>query len=395
MNVNDFDVPPTIDVPADARDRIEARVLPHLADEQPSSRSRLWLAAAAVAALLAGGAVVLAAQPESRPEPDPERTLDIAKAATELDRCWAAAQQSGDSARFPDRAEWQPVLSVTGHKSTVTAVKTNGRPIFCETTKTRVTLSDPGAEPAYAPDTRTGAALVTDVGTIAGVADPSWPQVFVQVTAANKDGYAGPAQQKDGLFVFMSVMSPLGGSITVSRGQDDSRIPIPQPQPAVSVADPRYPPGDRASERGILLGQCLAKDPSVIDAASWSPGAMVAASGERLIMATNPAGTSACFQQAERTQFMAYLAPVTLPAKPTLLPVTPSVGGRPVVTGLLPAGTARLQLTFAGGGTVDADVLGGTFAALLPPEAGAPATISCKAFGREGQLLYTGPLGAS
>jgi hypothetical protein len=394
MNGNNFNVPPVADVPAEARDRIEARVLPYLTDEQHGSRSKLWLASAAVVTLLAGGAVVLATQPESRPEPGPGPILDIAKATSELDRCWEAARQSGDADRFPDRAEWQPVLSVTGHKSTVTAVKAKGRPVFCETTKTRVTLSDPRAEPAFVPGTKTGAVLVTEVGTIAGVVDPSWSQTFVDATAKNKDGYNGPAQQKDGLFVFMSVVSPLNGSITVRPGADDPPMSLPQPHPPINVVDSLYPPGDRTSERGKLLGECMAGDAGAIDAQSWSPGAMVEANGERMIMATNPAGTSACLQQSERTQFMSYLAPAGPSAKPTPLPIAPSVGGRPLIAGLLPVGTTRLQLTFAGGTTTDAEVLGRTFAALLPPGAGAPGTITCKAFGHEGQMLYTGPLGS-
>jgi hypothetical protein len=387
MNQNDFDVPPMIEVPPDVRDRIEARVLPHLTDERDGPRTKVWLAAAAAVVVLAGLVVALTAR-SHRDEVEPAPAPSSSGA---LDRCWAAVQLLSGVARFPDRAQWRPVLSVDGPKSTILAFETADRPLFCEVTAAKVTLSDPRADPAYAQGTKTGVTFITDNGAVAGVADPSWPSVVVDVKAQNKDGYSGPAQVKDGVFVFISVVSTVEGEFAVRPGQGAAAISVPRPAPPLTAPNSGFPRADRTSPEGKLLDECISKAGGGIDADTWNAAVVVEAGKERLIMVTNPGGTGACYQQNQRAQLMSYLTTTLPAAKPEPLPIAPTLGDRVLVAGVVPAGVTRLQLiTNENNSPVEAKLGSNTFAALLPPNRD---VVSCKMFGAQGQVIYEGPIG--
>jgi hypothetical protein len=396
--VNDFKVPPMADVPPEVRARIESRVLPKLDADR---RSRVWLpATAAGIALLVSGivAVVHPGGGPKHPDTNPsviELAVDSNQVSTELDRCWQAARQHAKEVTYPDRTEWRPVMSLDARLSTITAIQTGSGPLFCETTNGSVTLSPPGAAPAYAKGTKTGALLATVNGTIAGVVDPSWPKLQVMVTGKDRDGLGGPATQKDGLFIFPSFLSAVDETVKVGPG-DNPQFVLPKPARPFGTVEPSYPAGDRSTPRGQQLGECISESGTAVpDADSWNPGAMVQSNGELLIMAANNGGVSACFRQSQRTQFMAYISRTTSVTEPKLLPVAPTLGGRDLVSGLLPPGVATMRLTFANQATMDADVRDNTFAALLPAGAGAPKTITCQLLGASDQILYTGPLAAS
>jgi hypothetical protein len=387
MNRNYFDVPPLIDVPADVRDRIQARVLPRLSEQERRPRTTAWIAAAAAAGVfVAGGLVMVVSQPEvDAPKP----VLDTDVSAQPLDRCWRSAQQQEPVAKYPDRSTWQSVLTVEGPKSTVTALRANGKPLFCETTLSGVTLSAPDADPAYADGTRTGGVLVTDTGTVAGVADPSWRRLYVMGNAANGDGYGGEARVADGLFVYQAPMN----AVQVKVSPDDATwLTLPKPSPPFGTVEPGFTPGDRASAAGKQLGQCLdaAKAGGETgEIASWNPGAIVEHGGQRLVMMVNAAGVGACYQQSQRTQLMPYLGKTVSGKKPDLLPVAPTVGGLSLTAGQAPPEATSLRMTFTDNSTKDISVTAGTFAVLSSPNAGPP--VSCVLFDRNNREIYAGP----
>jgi hypothetical protein len=383
MNRDDFEVPAMMDVPPDAYQRIEARVL---ADQARDSRSKLWLAAAAAIVLVAGGVAMVTTQSS---EPAPPAGQMLPGSPDPLDRCWEALQRTSRDDVVPDRALWQPVATASEPMSTVTAIKAGDKRFFCETTKSHVTVSDPDATPGYVSGAKTGSLLLTD-NAVAGFVDPSWPEVVVEVTAKNKAGYSGNAKVKDGMFVFVSVLTA-DGTVTVGPGGHGQMVALPEPPPPLAWSDLGLPRGDRTSERGKLLGQCITEAGESVDSKSWGPGAMVEAGGERLIMATNPLGAGACFQQRDNAQFMPDMT--TLPKNaPTVLGIAPTVGGKRLVAGVVPAAAVRTQLTLGDNTVVDADTANSTFAALVPADTD---VTSCKVFGPDNQVIYTGPLASS
>ncbi|WP_216216862.1 hypothetical protein [Amycolatopsis aidingensis] len=424
MPKEEFEMRPASDVPPQVAARVEAKVFAAL-DTEPQRRSRRWMgAAAAAAAAVVGlgvvGAAVLANDPLGSSQaadrgsvsgdPGPARAvsppqLDPAKAQAELDRCRRAV---GDDSRFPARDQWHPLFQVDGPAATVTAARVDGQPVFCETSKATVTVSVPGAAPAYVAGSRTGSLLMTPNGTIAGVLDPTWRAPQVKVTGPEKDSISGPVQSQDDLFVFLSVIpTRQDTTVTVVNGANPERaLPRPTSDP-VTVSTTGMPEADRSSPRSRLLGQCIDDAQSgVVDAPSWGPGAMVEAGEERLIMARNQFGVSACFQQEHRTTFLPYTGRLPSPGEsgqPKLLSVAPAVDDRPLLAGTVPAPAARIELTLADDTVVTGDVANSTFAVLLPASSATPVAtsgptvkdmdkISCHLLGVDGQTLYDGPL---
>jgi hypothetical protein len=420
MAEDNFRTPPVRDVPTAVSQRIEARVFAGISAQTRWGGTRWLGVAAAVVAIGALGLSVGHFLPKNNLETGQgvgldsgqgqsgqaasSPSLDVHTATTDLDRCQNAVR--GD-ARFPSRDQWQPLFQVTGPAITVTAARVAGKPLFCETTAAAVTVSIPDAVPAYVPGSRTGSVLITRDGIIAGVLDPGWRAPRVAVTTPQKDSYSGPAQSRDGLFVFVSPQSTANATMTIQGGSASRPLPLPGPAtPPVTVADAGMSAGDRSSTRGKLLGQCIENAQSdVVDAGTWNPGAMVVVGGQRVIMAVNQLGISACVSETSRTQFLAYAAR-PLPAgvsRPALMGVAPTVGGRPLVAGVLPQGATQVELTLSGGATVVADVANSTFAVLLPasvvssPAPSGPvvkdmSAITCRVLGASGQTLYSGPL---
>jgi hypothetical protein len=419
----ELDMPPLREVPPDVSQRLETRLLASV--NAPRNRARApWLAAVAgfvvvaiaatTTALVIQGKTGNGSQVASNPATD--RSISIESGAGQirlstninqlnanLDQCWQAAQRSGKAAQYANRTQWQPVLLATNRTGTiaVAAIRIAGVPVFCEIAKTTVTISTPVAPTIFAPDSRTAPLLVTQSGTIAGVIDQTWTGMRVRVTNHNKDRFAGNAVERGGLFVFFSVLPAQGSTVTIERS-DGQKLPaiLPQaPNPAVIVSDLSSEQGDRSSDRGKLLGTCIAQSQSqtgVPDANSWQPGAMVESNGERLIMATNSTGTAACFQQAKRTAFMAYLTNNSSAGSsmmPVAFGIAPSIGGKALLAGLVPSGTVRMRLTLGAGTVVSADVRESTFAALLPVTSiQAAGQVTATVYGENDRTLYDGPI---
>ncbi|WP_139190681.1 hypothetical protein [Actinokineospora iranica] len=301
---------------------------------------------------------------------------------------------------MPPRDQWQAVFQVGDPRVTVTAVRTPTTPLFCQSTPATATLS----QPLSAADGRTAAMMITGEGTVAGVLDPTWEQAMIEITGRAKDKYTGRAQHKDGLFVLLSPVSPSGADITVRPGEDIAALPMPLAAPGWSWSD--APAADRSTDRGRLLGACLERAEEgngVVDSATWRPGAVAEAEGQRVIMAVNSGGVGACVRHGERTEFSAYLrVPAeSTPGKPVLLDVAPTIGARPLLAGTAPSGSRRMSLLLPDGRTAEADIADSTFAVLLPAEMSSGAkgplvpelgAITVQVFGDGDRLLYEGPV---
>ncbi|RZS45153.1 hypothetical protein EV193_1011040 [Herbihabitans rhizosphaerae] len=424
MSIDDFDRPDRT-IPDDVRNRLRDKVFRGI-----DGRSTRWYApiAAAAAVAVAAGAVAIA-QPfgngedtaapvlspstskptttTSSPPNYAEPPLDPVKAKVQLDRCWAAALRTGAAARLPDRARWLPVFTVDDFRgTTVTAAHADGKPLFCETTRTKVTLTDPNAAPAHLSRGRTSVALISPQGTLAGVLDPAWREPNFRAEGDGMSG-GGPAWHKDRLFVFTSAVTPRPGKVTAITADGELRVPTPWP-PAVAVTEPIGPPPDRTSERGKALDACIAAAMSqngVPDPESWHPGAAAGSGDELVAFAVAGDRVASCTDQGAKRhpQFGVYQekrATPDAPAKPRVLALPPVIGGKIAVGGTLLPEARRMEITVPGRPPVSADVHDATFAALLLPKentlerAQMPDLngIVCTVYDARGTVLYTGKL---
>ncbi|TCO65755.1 hypothetical protein [Actinocrispum wychmicini] len=379
---NDFEVPPATDVPADVRTRIETKVL---AGIRRTPRTRVLAFAAAAAAVVAVCGVVVATlgsnstsmppagrqveQVPALPEGFPP-AMPPSQAGYEMDRCALAIQQLPNKDQYPARQTWQSLVVVGSMFSRLSAIRADGKLLFCETTVNKVTVSAPDGKAQPLPGTKGGVLLVTEFGAIAGTVDPTWSRPIVQETTTDGDTHDSPAQRLNGMFL-TTLGSPPSDDTTLSvRGQDNGeKLALPRTLGAV-VDNPPYPPAGRTSERDRKLSECLAKvKGGVPDANLWQAGAMAEAGGERLIMATNPAGTSACHDKGQTATFLPMLAenlPTVFEGGAVSLSVPSTLGGHRLVAGSMGNLVARMELTFPGGKPMDADVLNNSFAVLLP-----------------------------
>ncbi|MEQ0563933.1 hypothetical protein ABJI51_33045 [Amycolatopsis sp. NEAU-NG30] len=284
---NDLGLPPRRELPDDVRARLRAEVRRGMASRRPS---RAWYAAAAAAVvLLAAGAVVATqvirqpvATPGPAPAPDPgpgDLTLDTQVATTALDRCWAAVQSAGKADRVPPRAEWVPLFTEVLQTDAVVAATAAGKPLFCETTETTVTLSDPGATPARTPGTGIGLLLHSPTGTVGGVTDRGAENAYLTARTLSGESVPGSVRSSPvtGQFVTMMRTDPARTTMTLERAPfQASTVLAAAPPPLLSVTD-RPLTADRTSPAGRALGDCLAaaEEEVVPDAAAFAPGPLL------------------------------------------------------------------------------------------------------------------------
>ncbi|GHE84779.1 hypothetical protein GCM10017786_15740 [Amycolatopsis deserti] len=346
-------LPPRRELPPEVRERMRATVRAGM-----TPRPGRALAAAAAVVLLVGG--VLIGVQFLRP------AAPVAGAGVD-DRCWAAIESAGRTGQVPPRAEWQATGSRALGDDVVTSYLAGGKPVFCETTATTVTVSDPGAAPASAPGSRTGLLLRTGTGLVAGVADPSWPRI--ELSLADGLGVTvEPVTPRTGVFTAFTATDPAtplwaGMSVEGQTTRPGPRAELPPaPAPLVSVVDV---PGDRSSPAGRALGECLAALPEPLDGADgYQPGGMLDNGPYRVVLARSAEHTVAC---------------VTGPAGATLhrdtfigrsIPVrrlsVPAQGGKVPFVGLVPRSATSMDADFGTGERVAVPVANGTFGAWLP-----------------------------
>jgi hypothetical protein len=395
-----FTQPPRREMPPEVRDRLRRRLWRDL--DAPGKtrfdRARLSFAAAIGVTVIAACTVIFAqtvpaathkATPASGPEPVADQMTDADQADAELDRCYQAASSTGH--HFPDRPQWTVSFTKETAGVSVTAARANGRPLFCESTLTSVTVSDLDAQPAYATGSATGALFSTANGTIAGVVDPTWQRFEIRATNGSSLAVSEP-ETFDGLFVMYTSIAAstelqlhaqqLPADSSSRPDDDDPLFPVramPAVAPAASIMDrPVSAPPDHASPRGQALQECVhrTRDP-VPDIGSWQPGASAVINGNELIMAANARGIATCQWQPYKAQaggpdnnnlFRPYIPLVREPqffdARQMTLQGSGDAGL--VIAGTVRPDATRMTVILDDKVELDTDVRAGTFLAVVP-----------------------------
>ncbi|ONI74894.1 hypothetical protein ALI144C_39610 [Actinosynnema sp. ALI-1.44] len=224
-------MPPRRELPPEVRDRLRRRLWSELDRPREARRVPVRVPVAAIACaatVVVAGSVVFAQNvPQAPDQMRASMGLDpvSADASGQLDRCYTAVSAVRE---VPDRAQWRVVRSSVVAGVAVTAARVAGKPVFCETAGTAVTVSDPDAAPAPAGPSSTGALFATSNGTIAGVADPGWQRFELRVTVAPDRVVSAEAELSDGLFVArLGVDVETGAKVEAVRGSAYTFGPIP------------------------------------------------------------------------------------------------------------------------------------------------------------------------
>jgi hypothetical protein len=424
--VTGFTPPPRREMPAEVRDRLRRKLWRDL--YAPARfRFKAPLAVAAAVALLVAGAVLVARAVPTSPEelvahqPPPSTAAAAAvplDAVAELDRCYAAVQTAGMAASYPDRPEWTPSFSTEAGGVAVVAAQADGKPLFCESTLTSVTISDLTAAPAFAAGSATSALFATSNGTVAGVVDPAWETFEIRVGSTlvvQPDQGAGvyiahtARQLQPDVHILAQQLPPGAGP---HPEDNDPEYPLrelpPVPRPAVSIVD-RPQPADRSSPRGKALEQCMLGSANAQpDRESWQPGAAATVNGHELVMAVNSKGIASCEWRPEaRTDlagepsFQAYTPFARAPAQADAarVPVLTGKDNSLVILGTVRGDATRMTIQ-ADKFELSTDVRAGTFISVVPPsliynndgDDDVLQDLSTVIYDAQGHTLYEGPL---
>jgi hypothetical protein len=402
-------------MPDDVRDRLRAEVRAGVG--KPRRTKHLWYAAAAAVVVLAAGAVVATQafrqQPVAGPPPAVTGglTLDGRLATAALDRCWAAVQTAGKTDRVPPRADWVPLFTEVLAADSVVAATAAGKPMFCETTETTVTLSDPAATPAYAPGTRTGLLLQSATGLVGGVLDPAWSKASLAVTtprgSSGNELEASPVSHQFAAFTRVRPAAPRLALADTGAGLP-RQVDLPgAPAPLLAVTD-RPEPADRTSPAGRALGDCLADADEVVpDSAAYRPGPLLqdddyqvvtGRRGDRVIVCTREPD----YQRPGETQARVYPDLVENRQAPARVLRVSTLGAgesgapagkarNPVVV-VLPAAATGAALIFGPGSEAEVTVVDGMALAWLPTDTSPDAEVHIQAWDAKGIVVYDGSL---
>jgi hypothetical protein len=400
--VTGFTPPPRREMPPEVRDRLRRRLWRELdvPGKARFDRARMSVAAGIGVIVITACAVIFAqtvpaatqeAMHPTAQHPAVDRLVTADQETAELDRCFQAASSSGHL--VADRPQWTVAFTKETAGVSVTAARADGKPLFCESTLTSVTISDPAAQPAYAMGSATGALFATTNGTIAGVVDPAWQRFEMRATNGISFVISEP-ETSDGLFVMYTSIaaSPdlqlhaqqLPADSSVRPDDDDPQFPVrampPVADPMASVVDRPAPlPPAPSSLRGQALEQCMHRtsDP-VPDIESWQPGASAVLSGNELIMAANARGVATCQWQPYKMPqadgpsndhlFRPYLPIEREPQFVDARQIMVQTGGSPgfVIAGTVRPDATRMTVTLDGKVELDTDVRAGTFLSVVP-----------------------------
>jgi hypothetical protein len=370
--------PTTRPLPDDVRERMRARVMGGLEPAAPRRRTPLVLTAAATAALL-GGVVALLATPEPAMPADPtdpptsfgprpQPALDLETARIDLDRCWDQVQASGKAHAYPHRSEWKPVFTTVEEGRQVTAARAEGMPLFCSTTLTSVSVSEP--MPIENPPDWPTALFVSPDGVVAGIAPER--QTLLQISVPGRSA-AGGGVMGDGLFAVvvgpqdLRTVGPI--EVSVDGGNYlpwDLRKALP---PALTVVDKPEVAPDRETELGKLVARCVDQPGDggpVFDAPSWRAGVLSPWYGEkRYLVIHNSRYATACEVGTDGT--------VRFPVNPPnysdkgsvkrFIPVSVDPASDPAfVVGWVAPEVARMEIEAVDGRIIAPTISGETFA---------------------------------
>ena len=409
--------PPRRAMPDDVRARMRSAVREGIA--KPRRSARVWYAAAAAVVLVASGVAAVTQslrQQGTDPGPDPAAgglNLDVGLATSSLDRCWAAVRAAGKTDRVAPREEWVPHFTDTMLDVSVVAATAAGKPMFCETTLTTVTLSDPNAVPTYVPGTRTGLLLQSATGLIGGVLDPAWRGAGLSFQAEDSGGGdVAEASLLTHQFVSFTWTDPAKTQLSVYEpvGATTASLP-PAPAPLLSAVDRPIAPADRTSPAGRALGTCLsgAAD-AVSDVAGYRPGALLDKDGYQVVLGRLGDRSLACTtvpdpRRAGRLKMRVYQDHFELPPEqPRTIPMQP-LGGvedggdranarTPFAGTRLPSTAVTVTCDFGAGPTSTSDVVDGTFVVFVPKEVNDPFPrgVHVQARDAKGTVVFEGSL---
>lgn len=414
---DDLGFPPRRALPDDVRDRLRAEVRQGITKRRPA---RVWYAAAAAVVVLAAGAVVatqvIRQQPVAGPPPNPDPgnrlTLDAKVATTALDRCWAAVRAAGKTDRVPPREEWVPLFTEVLQAESVVAATAAGKPLFCDTTETTVTLSDPGATPAYAPGTHTGLLLHSATGVVAGVVDPGTPQAFLGSRTEGGDTMSQSIRSStvSGQFVAMTRTALWTTTLTLENPPAPGGTVLPTPPPWLVMAVDRPVTAERTSPAGRALDECLTPAEEVVpDVAAYAPGPVLETGDYRVVMGRRGDRVLVCesepdYHRAGQTKSRAYadfIGPQTQAARTLTVDTLghPQSGAPPgkarhPYVAAMPLTATRATIDFGIGTSVDVDVIDGMVATWIPENIGLnpDAMVHVQARDAQGKVVYDGSL---
>jgi hypothetical protein len=329
---------------------------------------------AAAVVLLAGTVLVLrqvpdvAGQAPDAPHPVAVAgaSLDRAAAAVALDRCWAAVRQQGLADRFPDRSLWTPSFTAGDSQVGVVAARADGKPLFCQTTPTTATVTDPNV----APGSGTAAVLFSREGVVAGVTDVDWSRIALKGIGPHGSALL-KAESGDHLFVGRAGVNLTGTRVSINEIDSEDPTAVrelaPPAPPAVLVRDrPDGPAPDRASDAGIALGDCLARSSlPVPDPDSYQPGALVTYPGGRVVLGRSTDSLVTCRSDEEKTEAVRTLL-VNSGAAAVMNVLTVVAGDRVIFGGELRPEVSTLEISLGGGPPQPVTVADRTFAFLVP-----------------------------
>ena len=393
--MNDIDVPDDRPIPTDVLNRLDETLTLGIDAPAPRRRGRtLWLAAAAAVVVLLGAAIVFSTQGEGT-----RTAADRAKMAAALDHCWSTVQSQGRAAKFPNRSSWRSVFQVVSPSVTVTAIRVAGKPVFCEDSLLNTTVTDPDAPPTAVGGSRTAILLDSPMGTVAGVADPTWHKVHVSMDLFlphGDDPASGDATTQDGLFVYApaSAYGVYGlvnsAPARVTNGSNPAATPVRVP----------WPPVDWMTVKHGTFKDCLALFPSSNPdvRTSWTAGASVASTDDRFHMTTAVnaegdvaactwgAGISPVFTITDRGR------PERIRIRPDMICMfTINSDPVPVLAGRVHPTTTRLELVLPNGTTVTTPIDRTTFAVRVPGLTRANLNkIVGRAYNAKNELVYEG-----
>ncbi|SEF35899.1 hypothetical protein SAMN05421837_10956 [Amycolatopsis pretoriensis] len=413
---DDLGLPPRRALPDDVRDRLRAEVRAGIG--APRRTHRVWYAAAAAVLVLAAGAVVATKtfreQPVAGPPPDPGNhlTLDPKVATAALDRCWAAVQAAGKTDRVPPRAEWVPLFTEVLQADAVVAATAAGKPMFCETTETTVTVSDPAAAPAYAPGTHVGVLLHSATGTVAGIVDPGTAPGFLGSRTEGGENMSQSIRTSpvSGQFVAMTRTALWTTTLTVETPGAPRAAVLPQSPPWLVMSVDRPVTAERTSPAGRALDECLNTAEEVTpDAAAYAPGPLLDTGDFRVVMGRRGDRVVVCetqpdYQRPGRTKsraFPGFIGPQTQAARTLTVDTlgaaesgAPRGQSRHPFAAALPLTAAKATIDFGIGTSVEADVVDGMVAAWVPGNIDLlpDATVHVRARDSLNRTVYDGSL---
>ena len=414
----DLGLPPRRALPDDVRDRLRAELRQGMAKRHPS---RVWYAAAAAVVVLAAGAVVATQfirQPADvgpAPVAGGGLTLDARVAKSSLDRCRAAfkaANKSVDRAGYLVNEEWVPLFTQVLEGDSVVAATAGGKPLFCETTETTVTLSDPSFEPTTVPGANFELLFHSATGTVGGILGPGTEGAFLAThtqggQSSSQDIKFSPVSRQ---FVVMTRTDPARTTLTLANPPEPNGFVLPEaPPPLLSVVD-RPVIADRTSPAGRALGECLAAAEEVLpDAAAYVPGPLLETGGYRVVLGRRGDRVIVCTTEPDhrrpgKTKSRVYPDFVLRPVPPVRVLGVSTLGGvedggepgksRTPYAVAVPVNAAKATVDFGVGAAVEAEVSDGMALTWIPKELGVVPDVKVHVVVRDarGTILYDGAL---